>query len=459
MGGISVIRAGRLIDGTGAEPQRDVTLTVEGGTIVRVEPGGRRPHDAAVLALSDYTVNMHAHTVLPGDGTALERWMELPDEFLLQASANARAALWSGVTTIRDCGGKGQLMFRLREAIRAGIVAGPRFVLSGRPLTITGGYCRHFGGEVDGPEEMRRATRQLLREGADFIKLMAAGGGTVGTYPQYPAFDLDELRVAIGEAHKIGKPASCHCIATTSIELALEAGTDHIEHCFFMAPDTTWQFDGRLARRLAAAGVYVTATLQVMINSMAAMRARHARGLATPQESRTVETEPHRNDATIANIRLLHGLGVPLVAGSDAGWRYTGFDDFLEELIYLAQAGVSPLEAIHAATGREAETCRLAGAVGTVAPGCVADMIAVAGDPLADLAALKTPAVVVQGGALLVDRRCHASWRIVRGGAAGVRASGAASRPTGITSATTRAGSACSRLAGSARFSRSPTAA
>ena len=411
MAGISVIRAGCLVDGTGAEPQRDVTVTVEGGTIVRVEPGGGRPHDAAVLDLSDYTVlpgliNMHAHTVLPGDGTALERWMELPDELLLlQASANARAALWSGVTTIRDCGGKGQLLFRLREAIRAGIVADPRFVLAGRPLTITGGHCRYFGGEVDGPDEMRRATRQLLWEGADFIKLMAAGGGTVGTYPQYPAFDLDELRVAIGEAHKIGKPASCHCIATTSIELALDAGTDHIEHCSFMAPDTTWQFDEQLARRLATAGVYVTATLQVMIDSMAAMRARHARGIATAQESRIVETEPHRNDATIANIRLLHELGVPIVAGSDAGWRYTGFDDFHEELIYLAQAGLSPLEAIHAATGRAAEACRLAGTVGTVAPGCVADLTAVAGDPLADLAALKTPAVVVQGGALLVDRR------------------------------------------------------
>lgn len=348
IGGISVIRAGRLIDGTGAEPQRDVTLTVEGGAIVRVEPGGGRPHAATVLDLSDYTVlpgliNMHAHTVLPGDGTALERWMELPDELLLlQASANARAALWSGVTTIRDCGGKGQLMFRLREAIRTGIVAGPRFVLAGRPLTITGGHCRYFGGEVDGPEEMRRATRQLLREGADFIKLMAAGGGTVGTYPPYPAFDLEELRVAIGEAHKIGKPASCHRIATTSIAMALDAGTDHIEHCSSMAPDTTWQFDEQLARRPATASVYVTATLQVMIDSLAAMRARHARGIATPQESRIVATEPHRNDATIGNIRPLHELGVPIVAGSDAGWRYTGFDDFHEELIYLAQAGLSP---------------------------------------------------------------------------------------------------------------------
>jgi imidazolonepropionase-like amidohydrolase len=406
-----IIRAGQLIDGTGAEPQRDVTLTIEGGSIVRVEPGGEPPRGATMLDLRDHTVlpgliNMHAHTVLPGDGTPLEQWAQLPDEILLlQACANAQTALRSGVTTIRDCGGKGMLMFRLRQAIRAGIVPGPRFVLSGRPLTITGGHCHFFGGEVDGPEGMRHAARQLLREGADFIKIMAAGGGTAGTYPQFPAFDLDELRMAIGEAHKIGKPASCHCIATTSIELALDAGTDHIEHCSFMAPDSSWRFDEGLARRMAVAGTYVTATLQVMIDSMAAMKERHARGIATAQEARIVETTPDRNNDTIANIRMLHELGVSLVAGSDAGWRFTGFDDFHEELIYLAQAGLSPLEAIHAATGQAAEACRIAGTVGTVVPGLAADLIAVAGDPLADLETLRSPALVVQDGAVVVDQR------------------------------------------------------
>jgi len=231
------IRAGWLIDGSGAEPQRNVALTVEGGVITRVSTADQVPAGTDLLDLGEYTVlpgliNMHAHTILPGDGTPFAEWMELPDEFLLlQAHTNALAALHSGVTTIRDCGGKGQLMFRLRDAIRRGIVPGPRFVLCGRPLTITGGHCRYFGGEVDGPDEMRREARRLIGEGADFIKIMAAGGGTIGTYAQYPSFDLDELRAAINEAHKIGKPASCHCIATASIGLALDAGTDHIEHC------------------------------------------------------------------------------------------------------------------------------------------------------------------------------------------------------------------------------------
>jgi imidazolonepropionase-like amidohydrolase len=261
--GTTIIRAGWLIDGTGAAPRRNVLVTIENGVITNVGPAGTLSQ-GIVLDLGEYTVlpgliNMHTHIVMPGDGTPFAEWMELPDELLLlQAHRNVLTALETGVTTIRDCGGKGVLTFRLREAIRKGIVAGPRLVLSGRPLTITGGHCRYFGGEVDGPEEMRRAARQLLKEGADFIKIMASGGGTVGTYSQFPSFDVDEMRAAIHEAHKIGKRASCHCIATESISNAIDAGTDHIEHCSFMAPDTSQHYDERIAHRVADAGVYVT---------------------------------------------------------------------------------------------------------------------------------------------------------------------------------------------------------
>jgi len=407
----AAIRAGWFIDGTGAEPQRDVLLTVVQGKITGVTAAQTIPHDITVVDLSEYTVlpglvNMHAHTVLPGDGTPLEEWMQLPDELLLlQAQANALRALHSGVTTIRDCGGKGTLMFRLRDAIRQGIVPGPRFVLSGRPLTITGGHCRFFGGEVDGAEEMRHAARQLLKEGADFIKIMAAGGGTVGTYAQFPAFELDELRAAINEAHKIGKVASCHCIATTSITLALDAGADHIEHCSFMAPDTTWHYDADVAQRLAALGTYVTATLQVGADSMTVMKERYAQGIATPQEAQIVTMTPNRNADTITNMRQLHALGVPIVAGNDAGWRYTGFDDFYEELYLLTEAGMTPLEAIHAATGRAARACQLSGVIGTLAPGAAADLIGVRGEPTSDLRLLRNPALVMQAGNIIVDRR------------------------------------------------------
>lgn len=404
------ILAGTLLDGTLSAPRRDTVIAIDGGRITGVRPAGDRPGPGELLDLSDFTVlpgliNMHTHTVLPGDGTPFEEWMLLPDELLLlRAHANGLAAIHSGVTTLRDCGGKGSLMFRLREAIAMGLAPGPRFVLCGRPLTITGGHCRYFGGEVDGVDGMRRGARELLNEGADFIKIMAAGGGTIGAYAQFPSYETEELAAAIAEAHKVRKPASCHCLATESIVRALDAGADHIEHCGFMAPDTNLQYDEAVAQRVADAGVYVTATLQVMADTAAAREAI-ARGDAPGGQASRDKTRPDLIGDYLSNIRNLHELGVPIVAGSDAGWRYTGFDDFFQELVYLQRAGLSSLEAIHAATGRAAAACQLDRVVGTIAPGLGADLIAVKGDPLADLNVLRSPAVVIQGGRIVVDRR------------------------------------------------------
>ncbi len=394
------ILAGLFLDGTLAEPRRDVQLTIGSGVIHIVEDGMAPPRDGTVLDLREYTVlpsliNMHTHTMLPGDGTPFMDWMTLPDELLLlQAHANALTALHSGVTTLRDCGGKGSLMFRLRDAIRAGIVVGPRLVLCGRPLTITGGHCRPFGGETDGVEGMRHAARGLIKEGADFIKIMGSGGGTPGSYPDRPAYETEELRAAIVEAQKVGKVASCHCTAAEAVTRALDAGVDHIEHCYFTGPDAAWREDPLLARRVAESGVYVTATLQTMEDWMLAERDRT--GVAPARD---------RHAETILAMRRLHEAGVPLVAGNDAGWRDTGFDDFSRELELLAEVGLTPLEAIHAATGRAAAACQLSGVVGTLAAGCAADLLVVAGDPTGDLTTLRTPTLVLQGGNIVVDRR------------------------------------------------------
>lgn len=405
-----VIRAGRLIDGTGATPRENVYVTVELGMIIGVDEA-EPTTSGDVLDLSDYTlmpglINMHAHTVLPGDGTSFEAWMEHPDEFLLLAAfANARTALHSGVTTIRDCGGKGDVMFRLRDAIRAGIVEGPRFVLSGYPLTITGGHCRYFGGETDGVDGMRKSAREVLKQGADFVKIMASGGGTVGTYSQFPSFEVEELRAAIDEAHKVRKPASCHTIATESIVRALDAGTDHIEHCSFMEPDTSWRFDESIARRVADQGVYVTPTLQVAHDRLEALVSGNERGTLSPAEEIALQSAPASRANGIANMRKLHELGVRLVAGNDAGWRHTGFDDFYLELMCMAEAGMTPAEAIHAATGRAAEACRIAATVGTVETGKVADMLVIDGDPSEDLSTLSRPIMIMQSGRIITDQR------------------------------------------------------
>ncbi len=402
-----VLTADRLIDGTGAEPVTRAAVVVEAGRIVRVGrqdaalPEGERVRriDLGDATLLPGLINCHVHLCLPGDGTPFEAWMQLPDELLLLTAAeNARASLLAGVTTLRDCGGKGQLTFRLREAIRRGILPGPTLVLCGRPLTITGGHCHYFGGEADGVDGMRVAARQLIKEGADFIKIMAAGGGTLGTFPQFPAYTTEELRAAIDEAHNIGRRAACHCIATASIHRALDAGTDGIEHASCYRPDMSVEYVPRAGERIAERGVYVTATLQVGLDAYEGIRARPD---ATPADRAYLAGAEARLARGREVIRRYLEAGVPLVAGNDAGWRFTRFDTFWGELAELQRVGLSALEAIHAATGRAAYLLQIAGERGRLRPGLCADIIAVPGDPTRDLAALARPALVLKEGAII----------------------------------------------------------
>ncbi len=408
MNRVTVLTADRLVDGTGAPALERAALVVEDGLISRVAaagdalPAGDRVSrvDLGPRTLLPGLINCHVHLCLPGDGTPFEEWMTLPDELLLLTAArNAQAGLRAGVTTLRDCGGKGRLTFRLRDGIARGILAGPTLVLCGRPLTITGGHCHPFGGEADGVDGMRAAARQLLKEGADFIKMMASGGGTLGTYPQHPSYTTEELRAATAEAQAIGKRAAAHCIATASIFRSLEAGVDGIEHASCYRPDMTVEPDPRAAEEIAARQVYVTATLQVGKDAHAAISA-----LAdpTPAQRAYLAGAGARLERGYEVIAAYHRRGVPLVAGNDAGWRYTRFDTFAGELEELAGAGLSPLEAIVAATGRAAVLLGVEAERGTLRPGLAADVIAVDGDPLRDLRRLRDPALVMKDGRVVV---------------------------------------------------------
>ncbi|RPJ07720.1 MAG: amidohydrolase family protein, partial [Deltaproteobacteria bacterium] len=215
-----IIKAKGLVDVAGKRVVSDPVVLIDGEKIAAVrtrEEASLLPREAEVIDLFDKyllpgMINCHAHLVLPGDGTTLETWVQNSNEmFLLTAARNARTALMSGITTMRDCGGRDGVTYALREAVEKGIVAGPRLILSGRMLTITGGHCHPFHGEVDGPDGVVRAVRQLLKEGADFIKIIATGGGTTGTHPEWAAFSPAELAAAVETAHRVGKKVSAHC--------------------------------------------------------------------------------------------------------------------------------------------------------------------------------------------------------------------------------------------------------
>jgi imidazolonepropionase-like amidohydrolase len=396
---VRLILADRLFDGRGGVLD-DAGVAISGERIVAV--GTRADliaqHRAGVVTaefpggtLLPGLIDTHTHLIMPGTGVAILDYAALPDELLLlTAAANARRALRAGVTTLVDLGAKGQLTFRLREAISRGIVEGPRLVLSGRALTITGGHAWPWLGEADGPDGVRQAVRTLCKEGADLIKVMVTGGGTPGTNGRRPSYTQAELDAIVDEAHARERRVWGHCTATAGIERALSAGFDVIAHCQFFEPDGTLAFDERLAHRIADQGVYVNPTLQInRILLSDRVPAERRPGLAA--------WTSHYPDFA-RNVVKLRDLGVRLICGSDCGWGYLTFDEGWLELEALVAAGLTPLEALTSATGTAADALGLGAETGSLCPGHAADLLVVAGDPTADIGAMRAVRAVWRGG-------------------------------------------------------------
>jgi imidazolonepropionase-like amidohydrolase len=274
--------------------------------------------------------------------------------------------------------------------MRAGLADGATIVSCAWPITITGGHTRHMGGEVDGADELRRMVRRLVSLGADFIKVMAAGGGTPGSLPQHPSFTTEELTVIVKTAHDLGRKVSMHCIATESIDRAITAGTDLIEHAMFYGLDIVPRIDERIAQRLANSQIPVTPTTQV---------ARDLLDLRSPTDD--LAAWEQRRTIGLEIVARLRELGVPMLAGSDAGWRATAFDTFWRELAELVEAGMAPIEAIAAATSGPARALGL-DQVGSLRPGYRADLLVVEGNAATDIRCLARVKAVFQDGQQVV---------------------------------------------------------
>lgn len=394
---ITVIRVGKLFDGTGRAPIERATIVIEGGEIAAIgaedatqTPPGR---DVTVLDFPDATaipglVDAHTHLVLPGDNTLPETMMEHNDGvLLLQAAANARRALMTGVTTMADMGARNRVSFTLREAIGLGLAVGPRLVLCGRPVTRTGGHGWYFNEEADGPESIRRSVRQLLKEGADVIKVMATGGGSLGTDPFRATYLLDELQAATGEAHGAGKKAAAHCSATEGMARALAAGFDMIFHAHFYEPGGQLRFQPELARRLADSGTYVNPTLEVARSRVETLRAKQDK--LTPQERQELQLRATKYAGRVENVSKLVQHGVKMIAGSDAGWGPNPFGDFVKELEAMVTVGMTPFDVLLAATRNSADALGFGHQVGTLEKGKKADILVAGGDPLQDVGSLR----------------------------------------------------------------------
>ena len=405
----TLITAARLLDGTGARPIEQAALLVEGDRIVSLgRQADVRVTDGASVDRREYAegtilpglVDAHTHLVAPGDGTLGDDVAKEDDDILLlQAAKNARTLLHSGVTTLRENGAKGQVAFSLREGIRRQLAQGPRMVICGRPIAITGGHMGYFGSEADGEAAVRAEVRKLLKEGADYIKIVASGGSTRTSDPNRASYTVAELVAMTDEAHRHGKLTAAHCTSAQAVQNCLDADVDMIIHCIFTEPDGTYRFRPDLVERLVAAKAWVNPTLYVMKAGIERLReAREREGQLTPDLVAKLEDSRRALDVRVDAVRRMSEAGVRMTAGSDSPWGWYAPGEFVHEIHMLAQAGLSYSDAIVAGTAGAADSIGVGGLAGRLAPGRLADFMVVRGDPTREITALWEVLDVYQAG-------------------------------------------------------------
>ena len=350
-------------------------------------------------------INSHVHLCLFSEGKDIwEYSLQQPNEILtLTAARNGRLEMMSGVTTVRDCGGQSEVMLALRKAIDMELIEGPRLFFSGRNLTMTGGH-NAFGVEVDGPDSIIKATRQVFKEGMDFLKIMATGGGTPGTYPGYASFSVPEIKAATEVAHRIGKTVAAHCRGIPGMKNAVDGCVDHIEHADFELPDGRLKFDPGLADEIAEKGIFVPPTILLYRDLIDAYSHKKEEGNISPAEEKDLELMYHALDEKWKSLRRLMDAGVKCVAGNDAGIAYTGFGRLCHELDIMVEGGMSPMQSIVAATKTAAEAMGLIDEIGSLEVGKQADIIVVDEDPIDNISALSKVSFVMKAGKVYLNK-------------------------------------------------------
>jgi imidazolonepropionase-like amidohydrolase len=379
----------RLLDGCGGPPRERVAIDVRAGLIGAVTDidGSTAPDgafDGGGRTVMPGLIDAHAHVMSdlersPGFGPATPLHGEEPRpselRWFILAKA-ARAFLRAGLTTVRDVGSKDDEAIVLREAIRLGLVDGPQILSCGRIISATAPGARIFGTmyrEADGPWEMRRAVREQIRRGADYIKVMATGARSVEREDPEPAqMTREEIDAVVDEAHRMSLRVAAHAEGLAGTRMAIDAGVDTIEHGFSLhrAPE--------LLDRMAERGTVLVPTLSTFHDLAERFASDFAPALVAQAE--------RQRDEAYQTLAAARRAGVILAMGYDSGPPGSS----ARELVRMIEGGLTPSEAIVAATAGSAAALGLADR-GTIEAGKVADLLAVEGDPLAEPGLLTDP--------------------------------------------------------------------
>jgi imidazolonepropionase-like amidohydrolase len=353
------------IDTTGAEPPAGVPLEDLGD--VTVLPGLIDTHTHLAFDASDEVV---AHVQ-----------QATPEELSAQMRRAAASMLRCGITTIRDLGDRDYLSFTIREETAVRPETGPTILAAGPPLTPTGGHCWFLGGQADGLDGISRAVAEHAARGADVIKMMVTGGRmTPTTLPHESQYTLNELRAAVDRAHERGLTIAGHAHGRQGIADALAAGFDTLEHVSFMTADGIAP-DQAVIDAIAASGIISSVTVGVLPGAA-----------VPPPLDRLLPL-------MLAHLKNMYDSGVRITIGPDGGVAPAKPHDVLPHaLSALVEAGIPARAALAAVTSTAAEACGLKGRIGRVAPGHSADLLAVSGDPLTDIAAIHRPSAIYRRG-------------------------------------------------------------
>ena len=361
-------------------------------------------HDLGPVSLLPGFIETHVHMHYPSplDYRDIAR-PEPVERMVVRATANMRRLLVSGATTARDTGSRDEVALAIRSAIRDGVTAGPRLLVAGAPITTTAGHYGFLGAEADTTDEVVRRVRERRRRGVDVVKIIASGGGyTPTSNPRSQQYGIDTMRAAVTEAHRLGLPVLAHSLTAASNRICVEAGVDTIIHggvwwTEHPVRDVAYEYDPGVATRIAERGIWVDPT----IGEVELHREHHDAGRPDKPEFEhwALPDVPSELEPRLEFMRDMADRGVRFLGGMGMGMPIVTFDTVAcSAQVYARLLGFEPWRAIASITLDAAEALGLAGTAGAIAPRLVADLVAVDGDPIDDLSALRRPRDVIQGG-------------------------------------------------------------